>query len=103
MPSSATPFETLWRPVPGSDKSPLLSNGYNAPPSHLQAMQQLYQHPLLSPGLPALPPQAGHQPGHQAGHQAGHQPGQHPLPPGQTHPGLKPPAGLPPGIEAIAK
>ncbi|XP_034257054.1 dachshund homolog 1-like [Thrips palmi] len=59
----------------GSDKSPLLSNGYNAPPSHLQAMQQLYQHPLLSPGLPPLAPQAG------------------------PHP--KPPAGLP-GMEAIA-
>ncbi|XP_052122447.1 dachshund homolog 1-like isoform X2 [Frankliniella occidentalis] len=84
----------------GPDKSPLLSNGYNAPPSHLQAMQQLYQHPLLSPGLPpGMPPLPGGPGQHQ--HPAGGggvppHPALHPaMPPG------KPPPGLP-GMEAIS-
>lgn len=46
--------------VPRLDKSPLLSNGYNHPPTHLSHMQfmQLGGHPgaghtaILSPGLP---------------------------------------------------
>lgn len=79
-----------------------MANGYNAPPSHLQAMQQLYQHPLLSPGLPhpALP--AGGGPGAGAaapGHPHAPHPALHPaLPPGA----VKPPGGLP-GMDAIAK
>ncbi|KAJ1519498.1 hypothetical protein ONE63_004783 [Megalurothrips usitatus] len=88
-----TPFENGH--LSGADKSPLLANGYNAPPSHLQAMQQLYQHPLMSPGLPPLPPQAGGGGGGGAGGQA--HPGlQPPLPPGAA----KPPAGIP-AMEAI--
>ncbi|KAK3914619.1 Mediator of RNA polymerase II transcription subunit 28, partial [Frankliniella fusca] len=82
--------------IGGPEKSPLLSNGYNAPPSHLQAMQQLYQHPLLSPGLPPLPGggPAGHQ--HPAGGGAPPHPVLHPaLPPG------KPPSGLA-SMEAIS-
>ncbi|CAH2231022.1 jg3466 [Pararge aegeria aegeria] len=34
------------------DKSPLLANGYNAPPTHLGPMGFMHQHALMSPGMP---------------------------------------------------
>ncbi|XP_050664910.1 dachshund homolog 2 isoform X5 [Leptidea sinapis] len=34
------------------EKSPLLANGYNAPPTHLGPMGFMHQHALMSPGMP---------------------------------------------------
>ncbi|CAB3223305.1 unnamed protein product [Arctia plantaginis] len=34
------------------EKSPLLANGYNAPPTHLTPMGFMHQHALMSPGMP---------------------------------------------------